>query len=161
MRRFGTFALGSLALAIVPTTALAVTSAMWDLYPKLICNYQEAQFCQTDLSGCTSDNGKAVLEFDFRKNQIRSFAAGHTTPITARYHLDLDGDPSSENNALMSKYGYAGDFDTNAVFSNGTLYSFVKAKKSNTPSGADTIDGIVQSAMNNDILTIHMVCHPE
>jgi hypothetical protein len=161
MRLFGTLAVGCLTIAMVPTAALAVAPAMWDLYPKLICSYQEAQFCQTDLSGCTNDSGKAVLEFDFRKNQIRSFAAGHTTPITARYHIDLDGDPSSANNALMSKYGYAGDFDTNAVFSNGTLYSFVKARKSDIPSGADTIDGIVQSAMNNDILTVHMTCHPE
>lgn len=162
MRRAGgTIVLSVLVAVAIISKSFAVNQAIWDVYPKLICSYGEAQFCDTDLRNCTNDVGKAVLEFDFGKNQIRTFSTSQLLPIDSRYHRDLDSRPTADGNASEAMNHYAGDFDTNSVFATGALYSFVRVKKSQFPSQADTVEGTMQSAIEDDIFTVHMTCHPE
>jgi hypothetical protein len=133
---------------VAAVTCCAIASAnaapIWDTYPTLVCRYDQAQFCDLELTKCTKDAGRAVLSFDFRKSEMRSFVDKAPVKIVGRYYY-------------ASKLG-----DTNTVQVEGTLYSFEGARKGLVSGETDTILGMAQSSSFGSPMTFtaHMTCHP-
>lgn len=151
----------SLFAATVSTAAYASERAAWEIYPRLVCRFQEVQFCEITFHDCQKTEGTAVLTFDFQKNTIESFAASNPEAIVSKNHIDMDVGYTRENKALMERYGRLGQFDVNTVLARSGFYSFVKVTKSTSPGISDTIDGIAQAPSGQDIFTAHMLCHPQ
>ena len=116
--------------------------AVWDDYPKLICQYGMGQWCTLDMQSCRAGIGTAILAFDFGSNSIRSSGAKGALNIIAKLHWDV-GDT---------------DHDTNQVFAESYLFSFMRQRK--VEIGADTIEGIMQTTYYNEAFSVHMTCHP-
>lgn len=120
------------------------STPIWKLYPHLICRYQEAQFCDLSLTNCDAERGAAVVAFDFPNKEVRSVGITHPSKIEGFNFLDLPGKPTG----------------VSAIYTNGTVYSFMKITKSEAKTETDEIEGFVQMPSIDSALTVHTVCHP-
>lgn len=135
--------MAAVAALFTATAVQANPKAIWEIYPILECKYDRMQFCQKDMSSCSPDQGQAVLTFNFARSEIRSFGTKAARPIIGRFHCD-------------SPYG-----DTNAVMSQGNLYTFFQPTKAEMNMEKDTVDGVSQGATTTEAYTAHMTCHPQ
>ena len=131
---------------LILAAALTATPSapIWQLYPHLVCHYEEAQFCDFTLVHCDAQRGTAVVAFDFPQKEVRSVSMTHATKIEAFSFLDLPGDITG----------------VSTIYTNGALYSFMKISKSENGTDTDRIDGFVQMPSIDSALTAHMVCRP-
>jgi|SRR5665213_383712 len=133
-----------IALFACVSAAQAETRAIWEVYPRLICKYDLGQFCALNMQACQPTKGEAVLTFDFTKNTVTSFGSKTPEQIGGKYHYDANG-------AVP---------DTNAVFAEATLFSFLKITKAAIAMDTDTVEGTPQTASQYDAFAAHMTCHP-
>lgn len=131
---------------LIGGTIFASAKPIWDTYPILLCRYDKVQFCLNDMSSCKSDDGAAVLTFDFQKSEIRSFTSKTPRPISERYFFPA---PSG---------------DINAVLAEATIFSFGAVLPPALAGEPPTIEGVAQQGMglgSHTAFNAHMTCHPQ
>ena len=124
----------------------ATARPLWDAYPILLCRYDKVQFCLNDMSSCNGRDGTAVMTFDFKKSEVRSFVSQKPRAIIGRYYFE-------------AKSG-----DINTVLSDGTLFSFGTPQPGPFAAAPVTIEGIAQQGMglgSDSAFNAHMTCHPQ
>lgn len=137
--------LSLVALVILSTEVQASEQAIWDVYPKLVCQYVDTTRCSTNLSDCSPIANNGIQVFNFLKNEMHTVGIVTPLKINGRYHLDFHG---------------AGP-DYNVLMVGGSLWTFLKIIKPELEPETDKIEGISQSAGEYWVFTSHVTCHPD